>query len=66
MYKIFKDGKVISKPIYWKNTNKLLDKKSICGMKTGITNKAGGCLATVMQIDVQTEAFIIVLGSNST
>lgn len=46
-FKFFKDGKVVCKPANWSNTNKLLDKKDICGIKTGITPKAGGCLATM-------------------
>jgi D-alanyl-D-alanine carboxypeptidase (penicillin-binding protein 5/6) len=32
--------------LVWKNTNKLLDKRGYKGIKTGITHKAGGCLAT--------------------
>ena len=65
-YKIFKEGRVISKPANWTNTNKLLDKRDICGIKTGITNKAGGCLATMFDIDHINKGIIIVLGCNST
>ena len=40
------NGKVIVKPSFWKNTNKLLGSEGIIGIKTGITSKAGGCLST--------------------
>lgn len=50
-FKFLKDGKVILKAIFWTNTNKLLEKSNIIGIKTGITNKAGGCLATLFKID---------------
>jgi D-alanyl-D-alanine carboxypeptidase (penicillin-binding protein 5/6) len=33
----------------WRNTNKLLDRRGYRGIKTGITNAAGGCLATAFQ-----------------
>ena len=33
----------------WRNTNKLLDRTGYKGIKTGITNAAGGCLATAFQ-----------------
>jgi D-alanyl-D-alanine carboxypeptidase len=47
--------------------NKLLEKNSnVLGIKTGITPKAGGCLATFYKIDEQNYAYIIVLGCNST
>lgn len=36
------------------------------GIKTGVTNRAGGCLATAFVVDEKTEGFIIVLGSTST
>lgn len=32
--------------LVWRNTNKLLDKRGYRGIKTGITNKAGGCLSS--------------------
>ncbi len=50
-FKFFKDGKVVCKPIFWSNTNKLLEKSDVVGIKTGITNKAGGCLATAFMVD---------------
>jgi D-alanyl-D-alanine carboxypeptidase len=50
-FKFLKDGKVLIKAIFWTNTNKLLEKSNIIGVKTGITNKAGGCLATAFKID---------------
>lgn len=46
IFKFFREGKVICKPIYWNNTNKLLERSDVLGIKTGITGKAGGCLAT--------------------
>lgn len=50
--KTFKDKKIICKPILWSNTNKLLQTNStVVGIKTGITPKAGGCLATQFRID---------------
>jgi D-alanyl-D-alanine carboxypeptidase len=64
-FKFFKEGKVVSKAIFWTNTNKLLEKREVIGIKTGITGRAGGCLATAFTID-EKEGFIVVLGSNST
>lgn len=63
--KYFRDGKVFCRPIFWTNTNRLLEKSEIYGIKTGITNKAGGCLATLLLMNHLNEALIIVLGSNS-
>jgi D-alanyl-D-alanine carboxypeptidase len=65
-FKFFKEGKVVSKAIFWTNTNKLLEKREVIGIKTGITGRAGGCLATAFTIDEKGEGFIVVLGSNST
>lgn len=36
------------------------------GIKTGITPKAGGCLATQFIIDDEDYGFIVVLGCSST
>lgn len=36
---------MFKRKVIWKNTNKLL-KKGYCGLKTGITNNAGPCLAS--------------------
>jgi D-alanyl-D-alanine carboxypeptidase len=38
----------------------------VIGIKTGVTNRAGGCLATAFAVDDKTEGIIIVLGSIST
>ena len=65
-FKFFKDGKVVAKPIFWTNTNKLLEKDDVIGIKTGITARAGGCLATAFLVDEQSQGFIVVLGSDST
>lgn len=66
-FKIFNNKKIICKHVLWTNTNKLLERNSIvCGIKTGITPKAGGCLATYFKYDEGNYGFIIVLGSNST
>lgn len=66
-FKTFKDKKIICKSIVWVNTNKLLERNNnILGIKTGITPKAGGCLATFYKIDESNYAYIIVLGCNST
>lgn len=46
VYKIYKDGKVTRKQVFWTNTNKLLGESGVTGIKTGITSKAGGCLST--------------------
>ena len=59
------NGKVIVKPSFWKNTNKLLGTSEIIGIKTGITSKAGGCLTTCMK-DKNGEKIVIVLGCAST
>lgn len=64
-FKFFRDGKVVAKPILWTNTNKLLEKDHVIGIKTGNTARAGGCLATAFMVDSQSEGFIVVLGSNS-
>jgi D-alanyl-D-alanine carboxypeptidase len=50
-FKFFKEGKVVTRPIFWSNTNKLLEKNSVIGIKTGVTNRAGGCLATAFVVD---------------
>lgn len=66
-FKTFKDTKIICKPVVWTNTNKLLERDSnVVGIKTGITPKAGGCLATFYKIDDLNYAYIIVLGCTST
>ena len=66
-FKTFKDKKIICKSIVWVNTNKLLERNNnVIGIKTGITPKAGGCLATFYKIDENNYAFIIVLGSSTT
>ncbi len=66
-FKTFKDKKIICKTILWTNTNKLLERNSnVVGIKTGITPKAGGCLATYVKLDEQNYAYIIVLGASST
>ena len=64
-FKFFKEGKVICKPIIWTNTNKLLQRGDITGIKTGITSKAGGCLATSFMLGNGEEGFVVVLGCNS-
>ena len=65
-FKFFKEGKVVTRPIFWSNTNKLLEKSGVIGIKTGVTNRAGGCLVTAFAVDEKSEGFIIVLGSTST
>ncbi|CAK63655.1 unnamed protein product (macronuclear) [Paramecium tetraurelia] len=35
----------------WENTNKMLEFEGYCGFKTGFTNKAGPCLATLFKKD---------------
>jgi D-alanyl-D-alanine carboxypeptidase (penicillin-binding protein 5/6) len=45
-FKFFREGKVVCKPAHWTNTNKLLSRPNVIGLKTGVTSKAGGCLAT--------------------
>jgi len=56
-----RDG--IYKSYVWKNTNKLLDKGFI-GIKTGITDNAGPCLAAayrIKNIDASTKLHLIVI-----
>ena len=65
-FKFFREGKVICKPAYWTNTNKLLTKNNIIGLKTGVTGKAGGCLSTTYITKKNEEATIIVLGCATT
>ena len=65
-FKFFREGKVICKPAFWTNTNKLLGKQGVYGLKTGITSKAGGCLSTVFRNKSGEEGIIIVLGCSST
>ena len=43
----------------WHNTNKLL-KKGFAGIKTGITETAGPCLATYMRAPKQTIVIIVL------
>jgi len=40
--------------------------RNVIGIKTGITPKAGGCLATFYRIDQYNYGYIVVLGSSST
>lgn len=65
-FKFFREGKVVCKPAYWTNTNKLLTKPNIIGLKTGVTSKAGGCLSTTFMTKKNEEAMVIVLGCAST
>ncbi|CAD8076769.1 unnamed protein product [Paramecium primaurelia] len=43
----------------WENTNKMLEFDGYCGFKTGFTNKAGPCLATLFKKD--TICIIIII-----
>ncbi|CAD8180278.1 unnamed protein product [Paramecium pentaurelia] len=43
----------------WENTNKMLEFEGYCGFKTGFTNKAGPCLATLFKKD--TICIIIII-----
>ena len=67
-YKFFRDGKMQIKSITWINTNKLLGERNIFVLKTGITNKAGGCLSTAFKLNESDSKFgiVIVLGCVST
>ena len=65
-FKNFNGGKIICKPIIWANTNKLLSRDDVIGLKTGITSKAGGCLSTTFLTSDNQEGIIITLGSSST
>lgn len=51
------------KLIRWSNTNKLLGVLGCHGLKTGYTPRAGGCLSTVFDTEIQGagELFVIVL-----
>jgi D-alanyl-D-alanine carboxypeptidase len=35
----------------WENTHRMLETPGVAGIKTGITNNAGPCLATSITID---------------
>ena len=43
----------------WENTHKMLEQQGVVGVKTGITNSAGPCLSTAINIDES--SLIIVL-----
>ena len=43
----------------------MLERGDVIGIKTGITSKAGGCLATSFMLDNGEEGFVVVLGCNS-
>lgn len=66
VFKLFKDEKVVCRAINWTNTNRLLEKSNIVGVKTGVTTKAGGCLSTLYTNKNGEETVIIVLGCQST
>lgn len=67
MMKTFKEKKMSCKSMVWVNTNRLLQGSDrVVGVKTGITPKAGGCLATQFKIDDQSYGFVVVLGCSST
>lgn len=48
----------------WENTNKLLEYPGVNGVKTGITNTAGPCLATSITLD-QCEMIVVLLSSKN-
>lgn len=60
--KIFRSDQTY-KDVYWENTNKLLY-QGFSGIKTGVTNTAGPCLASWYKDDKQ-NYFVILLSSRS-
>ena len=52
--------------VVWKNTNKLLfQDRSVIGLKTGVTRKAGPCLCSCTLLSNSVELFVITLHSSS-
>jgi D-alanyl-D-alanine carboxypeptidase (penicillin-binding protein 5/6) len=54
-----------TRPVVWRNTNRLLGIDGFLGVKTGTTFAAGCCLAACEQRDGR-ELIVVVLGSSST
>ncbi len=54
-----------SRPVVWRNTNRLLGIEGYCGVKTGTTFAAGCCLASCGE-RAGRELVVVVLGSSST
>lgn len=48
--------------VLWQSTNKLLGSKGYLGGKTGQTNNAGNCLASLFKDEDNKQYIIIVLG----
>lgn len=61
---VYKNKDVTKSKIYWVNTNKLLGKNGCKGIKTGFTQKAGGCLSSLFEVGEE-ELLVIVLGCKS-
>jgi hypothetical protein len=54
----------VSRPYIWKNTNKLLE-KGFYGIKTGITDNAGPCLAAALKKENEIGEKIVKINSLS-
>jgi D-alanyl-D-alanine carboxypeptidase (penicillin-binding protein 5/6) len=45
----------------WENTHKMLESRGVLGIKTGITNNAGPCLATAITTDDESHLIVVLL-----
>jgi D-alanyl-D-alanine carboxypeptidase (penicillin-binding protein 5/6) len=54
-----------TRPVMWRNTNRLLGIEGYTGVKTGTTHAAGCCLAACGERDGR-ELIVVVFGSSST
>lgn len=50
----------------WENTHKMIDTIGVTGIKTGITNSAGPCLATAITMDGESHLIIVLLNCKNT
>ncbi len=46
---------------HWENTHRLIGQKGVISIKTGVTNSAGPCLATALEMENE-NLIIVVLG----
>lgn len=50
------------KTYFWESTHKMLGQKGVIPVKTGVTNSAGPCLATCLELEKGTQLVVVLLG----
>lgn len=46
----------------WENTHRMIGQKGVSPIKTGVTNSAGPCLSTAVELDPNAQLVIVLLG----